>query len=116
MSTFSNSIKSSTITEYGCDECGHPIFKIVPKVLNNNSPLPANRCEKCGYVTEFKKAARFQWAASLHSTVSRLCTPGELATLRLDPIKFLPTLNAKLVTDGKPEVKLESSKTPPTIG
>ena len=115
MTMFSNSIKSSMITEYGCDECGHPIFKIIPMVLNNNSPQPKNRCKKCGYVTEIKKAAKFQWAASLHSTVSRLCTPEELVKLRLDPAKFIPTLNAKLATDNKPEVEFTSNTNPPMI-
>ena len=105
------------VVEHGCKQCGGKIMKpsLVPFLLGAPPKPSATTCEECGYETDASKMCGFQCSHQIHSSLHRLCTAGQLKQCRLDPRKFIATLNSELVANGKKELEVDATTKPPTV-
>jgi len=105
------------VVEHACEKCGGPLLKPATTALGLATPATfANKCDRCGHVTDALRMARFQWTPHLRSMVDRLCSDDEGLHLRRDPVAFVSTtLNAKLRASGKAEFLIHTSSTPLTL-
>lgn len=103
--------------EYACEKCGNSTVKSDPVPLNPlQTPLPANKCDSCGHVTEVFRVARFQWTPHLRSVVGHVLSQEEILALRLDPINAVSGwLNTNLIAAGKAGVEIDLTSRPITI-
>jgi len=106
-----------TIIEHGCKRCGGKILKPSLVPLDPNAPPKpsATTCEECNYETVASEMCGFQCSYQTHSALCRLCTSDELKQCRLDPSKFIATLNRKLLADGKKGLEVDTMTKPPTV-